>query len=139
LICSDVDGATNNEESFWRIAGQHPLCRDQERTRDYTAAKLSDFVTLGQLHRTELYAEWFRLDSIEYELEVAISSPFSHTKTFLFDRGAGRDFSERDRLVLNLLQPHLRRLYEIAELRRLEAAGVGRATTSRSRRESGRS
>lgn len=122
----EVVAAPDNEERFWRIAGQHPLCRHQARTRDFSAAKLSDFLTLRQLHRTELYAEWFRIDGFEYELEVGIPSPLSHTKTFLFDRGVGRDFSERDRLVLDLLQPHLRRLYEIAELRRrLEDGRVG--------------
>jgi DNA-binding CsgD family transcriptional regulator len=68
-----------------------------------------------------VYAEWFRPNGIEHELEVAIPSPLSHTKTFLFDRGPGRDFTERDRTVLNVLQPHLVRLYELARLR--SAAG----------------
>jgi hypothetical protein len=40
---------------------------------------------------------------------VAIPSPLDHTKTFLFDDGR-RDFTERDRALLNLLQPHLAQL-----------------------------
>ena len=48
-----------------------------------------------------------------------------HWKTFFFDR-AERAFSERDRLVLDLLQPHLARLWEAARTRReLAAALVG--------------
>ena len=43
--------------------------------------------------------------------------------TFLFDRGPGRDFTERDRLLLDLLQPHFRQLWRAAhDRRRLRAA-----------------
>jgi DNA-binding CsgD family transcriptional regulator len=107
----------NHEEHFWRIVPYHPLCRHQETTGDFSAMKLSDFLTARQLRRSRIYAEWFSLTGADHELEVAIPSPLSHTKTFLFDRGPGRDFSERDRAVLNVLQPHLARLYELAMLR----------------------
>jgi DNA-binding CsgD family transcriptional regulator len=61
---------------------------------------------------------WFRPSGVERELNVAIPSPPWHTKTFLFDRRPGRDFTERDRLVLDLLQPHLGRLWRAARTRR---------------------
>jgi DNA-binding CsgD family transcriptional regulator len=54
---------------------------------------------------------------VEDELEIAIPSPFTHTKTFLFD-DTRRDFTERDRALLNLLQPHFVQLYRAAEIRR---------------------
>jgi DNA-binding CsgD family transcriptional regulator len=47
-----------------------------------------------------------------------------HTKTFLFDRRDGRDFSERDRLVLDHLQPHLTRLSRAARTRRVFRAAL---------------
>ena len=46
------------------------------------------------------------------------------TQGFVFDRN-GRDFSERDRSVVDLLKPHLLQLEEGARLRRLVAALAG--------------
>jgi len=60
----------------------------------------------------------FQPFAIECELEVGIPSPLEHTKTFLFDNER-RDFTERDRALLNLLQPHLIQLYKAAAVRRL--------------------
>jgi DNA-binding CsgD family transcriptional regulator len=106
------------DERFWRIAFPiHPVCRYQRRTRDFSAVKLTDFMTLRQLRRTQVYREWYGFFGIDRELVAAIPSPLSHKKTFGFHREPGRDFSERDRQMLNLLRPHLSRLYEIARLR----------------------
>jgi len=112
----DVD-VVEDERTFWRIVEHHPLCQAQRRGR-FDALKLSDFHTRRELHRLEVYADWFRPYGIEYELEVGIPSPLDHTKTFLFDNER-RDFTERDRALLNLLQPHLIQLYKAAAVRRL--------------------
>lgn len=106
-----------HDARFWRIVPLHPICRYQERTRDFSAVKLTDFLTLRQLRRTEVYREWFGFFGIDRELVGAIPSPRWHKKTFGFHREPGRDFSERDRQMLNLLRTHLSRLYEIARLR----------------------
>ena len=55
---------------------------------------------------------------------MSIPSPLWHTKTFLFDRSGGRDFSERDRLLLDLLQPHLARLWLAARTHRLLSSAL---------------
>jgi hypothetical protein len=58
-------------------------------------------------------------------LDVAIPSPNWHSKRFSLDRRE-RDFSTRDLLVLDALQPHLARLWRAAEIRRrLRAAIAG--------------
>jgi DNA-binding CsgD family transcriptional regulator len=83
-------------------------------------------VTLKELRRRRIYSLWFRPWGVGHELTVAIPSPPWHTKTFLFDRAPGRDFTERDRLVLDLLQPHFGRLWRAARTRRqLRAAMEG--------------
>jgi DNA-binding CsgD family transcriptional regulator len=107
----------DEEQIFWSVVHQHPLCRAQKRGR-FDALKLSDFHSRRELHRLEVYADWFRPLGIEYELEVAIPSPFEHTKTLLFD-DARRDFGERERALLNLLQPHLVQLHRAAAVRRV--------------------
>jgi DNA-binding CsgD family transcriptional regulator len=110
------------DDRAWTILEAHPVCRAHERG-DFRTAKVSDFLTRRELHRSELYAEWFRPAGVEYELELALPSPQWHTRTFIFDRRgrSSRDFDERDRLVLDLLKPHLIRRWEQAEARRLAA------------------
>lgn len=91
----------------------------------FGALKLADFQTAAELHRTRFYDVVLRPYGVEHELEVDIPSQPSHWKTFFFDR-ARRPFSERDRLILDLLQPHLARLWRAAQTRRqLAAALVG--------------
>jgi DNA-binding CsgD family transcriptional regulator len=111
-----VDG-DEDEETFWRIVEEHPLCKAQRQGR-FDALKLSDFHTRRELRRLEVYADWFGPYGVECELEVAIPSPLEHTKTFLFEN-ARRDFTERDRTLLNLLQPHFAALYKAAVVRRV--------------------
>jgi DNA-binding CsgD family transcriptional regulator len=106
----DLDGAERRE--LWRLLDQHPLCTYQVRTGRQDAVKISDFFSRRELHRLELYSERLRPHGIEDELEVGISSSPRYTRNFLF-YGA-RDFDERDRLLLNLLQPHLFYLYQHA-------------------------
>jgi DNA-binding CsgD family transcriptional regulator len=113
----------DDDELFWRIVEDHPLCRAQRKGR-FDALKLSDFHTRRELRRMELYAEWFRPFGVEYELEVGIPAPLTHTKTFLFD-DARRDFSERDRALLNLLQPHFVQLHRAAGIRRFADTARG--------------
>ncbi|MDP9490695.1 MAG: LuxR C-terminal-related transcriptional regulator [Actinomycetota bacterium] len=80
---------------------------------------MSDFFSRKELHRSRVY-EWMQLYEVEHVINLAIRSPRWNMKTFLFDRGAGSlDFSERDRLVLELLQPHFARMLHAAKTRRL--------------------
>jgi len=110
------DPIEDDDEVFWGIVDHHPLCRAQ-RVGRFEPLKITDFQTVREFRRTEVYADWFRPSGTAYELEVAIPSALDHTKTFLFDDGR-RDFTERDRALLALLQPHLVQLYRAAEVRR---------------------
>ena len=114
---SDVYELDEPLVSYWDIAEEHPVCRVHHSGQSQ-ALKLSDFVGLRQLKSSHVYAVWFGPCGIDRELNVAIPSPPWHSKTFLFDRGRGRDFTERDRLVLDTLQPHLARLWRTAQTRR---------------------
>src|SRR5919109_5120109 len=67
LVESPVpDAIEDDEDTFWRIVEDHPLCRQQRRGR-FDALKLSDFLTQREFHRTELYADYFRQYGAEYE------------------------------------------------------------------------
>jgi DNA-binding CsgD family transcriptional regulator len=118
------DGGDEPGTLFWDfVIEAHPVCLRHQQGF-IGALKLSDFLTPRELHQTRLYDVWFRPFGGEHELNVPIPSPLWHTKTFLFDRGGGRDFTERDRLVLDRLQPHLARLWQAARTRRLLSAAL---------------
>jgi DNA-binding CsgD family transcriptional regulator len=92
-------------------------------TGDFHALKVSDFLTRSAFRSTEIYSDWLHPWGVEYEMTVGLDAPLSHTKVFLFDRAGGRDFTERDRGVLDFLRPHLANLYEAAQV--LEETGAG--------------
>ena len=116
------DPEDEEQQSFWRWKHRYPPCAYQDRRGDFSARKLSDFVSRRDLRRLELYSEWFvEGGRPEFELEGGLPAPPWHTKVFLFDRD-DRDFQERDREVLDLLLPHLAHLYESARTRRLAAS-----------------
>jgi DNA-binding CsgD family transcriptional regulator len=121
----EIDASQPDQEllpAFWQFLHEHPVCAYQARTGDLTAHKFSDFVTRGQWHRLGIYAEYFRFYGVEERLVVGFPTPPSHSKVVALDRGGDRDFGERDRLVLNLLRPHLIALERAARERRLAAA-----------------
>lgn len=122
---------------FWQVVvEEHPVCVEHQRGV-FKALKVTDFLTRTRLRRSRLYNVWFRPLGVQHELNVPIPSPLWHTKTFLFDRHDGRDFTERDRLVLDLLQPHLARLWEAAQTRRLLRAALAHLDQSENGDSSG--
>jgi DNA-binding CsgD family transcriptional regulator len=119
-----VDASQPEEEllpGFWQFMHEHPLCAYQSRTGDFTARKFSDFVTRSQWHCLGLYAEYFRFYGVEERMVVGLPTRPWHSKVVALDRCGDRDFSERDRLLLNLLRPHLAALDAAARTRRLAA------------------
>ena len=121
LSC-EIEGP--EEPTYWDIRKDHPVCHQHETTGDFSAAKISDFLTTSELRRTDIYWDWFRPWAIEHELTVGLDAPLNHTKVFLFDRAGGRDFTERDRAVLDFLRPHLANLWEAAQARRRAAQAL---------------
>jgi DNA-binding NarL/FixJ family response regulator len=111
---SDVDDGL---EVFWRIVGDHPLCRHQQAYADFSATRLSDVISRSRLVNSSIYADWFRPYGVEAELEIGIARSRARTRNFILNRARG-DFSDRDRAVLELLRPHLRRIHEMTEIRR---------------------
>jgi len=113
----DSDGGEgDDEELFWRIVEDHPLCRHQQAYADFSATRLSDVVSQRSLVNSRVYGEWFRPAGIAAELEAGIARSRARTRNFVLSRARG-DFSTRDRAVLDLVRPHLARIHEAARLR----------------------
>lgn len=111
----DLEGAP--DETYWAVRHEHPTCSHHDRTGDWRAGRLSDFVSRRQLRRRRVYSEWLRPWGVEHELSAGLDSPITHTKVFIFARRDGSDFTERDRDVLDALRPWLGRLYRVADER----------------------
>jgi DNA-binding CsgD family transcriptional regulator len=113
----DEDG--DIDDDTWELMPEHPICQRWREDGQFSALRLSDVITRRELRRGRLYAEFFGPWGVEYELKVRLPSPAWHAKTFKFSRKPGHDFTKRDRLVLELLTPHLTRLWHAARTRRL--------------------
>ncbi len=88
-----------------RLPREHPIIAHRHRTHDPRAVKISDFLTQRQFHRLELYNEAFRPLRTEHLMAIALTLPPDAPVGIGVMRR--RDFSERERLTLDLLRPHL--------------------------------
>ena len=109
--------ASAGSERVWeRFARrEHPILRHFERTKDGAAVKFSDFVSHREFARTHLYNEFFRPLRVKHQMTFCVREPGGLLIAISLNRTA-RDFSERDRAVLDLLRPHLAHAYRNAEV-----------------------
>jgi DNA-binding CsgD family transcriptional regulator len=101
-------------EAFTRHMPEHPLIAHYARTADGRTLKISDFLSAQRFHRLGLYSEFFRQMRIEHQIAFVLPAPPPLVVGVALNRRRP-DFSERDRLVLNLLRPHLIQAYRNAE------------------------
>jgi DNA-binding CsgD family transcriptional regulator len=129
-VPDDGDEAPD-DEVFWRLRHEHPVCSYQDRTGDFSPRKLSDFVTMKELNRLQVYTDYLRVSGVAHHFGVGLPAPLTHTKVFLFDNGRERgDFGERERTILELIRPLLVRRYEYVRARRRAAAALAALETS---------
>jgi DNA-binding CsgD family transcriptional regulator len=103
--------------SAWdRHAGENPLLRRYLRTRDGRPRRFSDVASTAELRRTALYQELYRPLDLEHQVAFTLPSTPELTIGVVSSRG-GRDYSDRDRRLLELARPHLIQAYRAAQLR----------------------
>ncbi|MET0559694.1 MAG: LuxR C-terminal-related transcriptional regulator [Solirubrobacterales bacterium] len=90
-------------EALARLAHQHPLICVQANGDDRTY-KISDFLSHRQFRSLDLYQDLYR--RIGAEDQIAFGLPGPLVIGVAMNR-ARRDFSERDRAVLDLVRPHM--------------------------------
>src|SRR5204863_5985134 len=76
-------GGDDDDELFWRIVEEHPLCRHQLAYADFSAKRLSDVVSRGRLVRSRVYTDWFAPAGVVAELEVGIARSRKVTRNFV--------------------------------------------------------
>jgi DNA-binding CsgD family transcriptional regulator len=93
---------------------EHPIIRRYQTTNRPEVLKLSDFLTLPELRCLGLYQEFFRRLNVDHVIVAPL--PFRPPRQFGFALcRRGRDFSERERMLLALVAPHLAQAYRNAE------------------------
>lgn len=97
----------------------HPLVKHYYQTGDPSAYKISDFVTKEEWHQTRLYRELFRELECESQMACPLTPRDREFYCLAFYRRE-RDFTERDRKVLNLFRPHVGQI--LANLQALNRA-----------------
>ena len=102
-----------SSEILARHAGDNPLITHYARTADGHAHKLTDFMTLDQLRATDLYNLLYRRLDVDRQMAIALPSSDSVIVGLTVNR-SGSDFSEEDRLALNLFRPHVVGLFSRA-------------------------
>jgi DNA-binding CsgD family transcriptional regulator len=117
------DGAEITDEG-WERMPEHPICKRWRRDGRFSALRLTDVMRAQELRENRFLDEFFRPWGIIHELKVRLPSPPWHALTFMFNRRKGRNFTQRDRLVLELLSPHLSRIWQSARTRRVLAAAL---------------
>ncbi len=109
------------ERTMHQHFASHPIVDNMPQTLT-GAYKISDFVTQQQLHQFEgLYQQFLRVHEIEDQMILFLPDATPDiwqklsqlgTKLVGFTQNrTGRNFTERDRLILNLMRPHLAQAY----------------------------
>jgi DNA-binding CsgD family transcriptional regulator len=108
----EIGGAP--DPRYWELYRSADACSYADRTGDIAnVAKLSDFVSDRQWRASPMSIDYAsgRLRALMAYLP---DEPGHRTRLYLW-RGSGRDFDERDRLLLTLLRPHLIAAFRAAE------------------------
>ena len=125
----DEEPGGDVDRAHWRHYWDSAPCSYPDRSGDLrSVVKIADFYSARQWHSTGMYADVYRPQGLEYELQLCLPEPPGPARgpgrtvrLYLF-RLSGPDFSERDRALLTLLRPHLHHAYLDAERRRAQGS-----------------
>ena len=105
--------SSGDEQIASQYLHEQPIVTAYKRTHDGRAYKISDFLTQRQFHSLTLYNEFYRRRMTEDLMAITFATPALMTIAISFSRSR-RSFTERDRMVLNALRPHLVQAYHNA-------------------------
>ncbi|HEY6961300.1 MAG TPA: helix-turn-helix transcriptional regulator [Gaiellaceae bacterium] len=104
------------DEYAWELLKEHPVCSRRVASGDWTTPHaISDYMPLRELRRTALWNEMYRDENVNYWLDMGLPMHHGHSRVFIF-LGDTHDFGSREKLILELLEPHLERRARDADL-----------------------
>ncbi len=114
VVCNPEGGISAADIAcFDRFFYEHPLVRYHAQNPDGASHRISDSQPAPIFQRTALYNDYYRNVGIEHAIAVPLFVDSSLLVSFVLNR-KGRDFSERDREVLDLVRRPLAALYRNA-------------------------
>jgi DNA-binding CsgD family transcriptional regulator len=114
------DGA---EEAFSAFIHQNPLVGAAVHSGTTEVRKFSDLITPRELHRLDLYDLVYSHIDVEYQIALTLVSRSQQLIGLALNR-RDRDFSERDRSVLEAARPIIINAYDNATLRTVARGSV---------------
>jgi DNA-binding CsgD family transcriptional regulator len=112
---ADVLDFPDADQLFQQHLPEHPLLRHYEVTGDLAARRISDVASDRQFRSLGLYCDFYRPARVDHQLVVSVPARHDGIISVALNRH-GRDFSDQQRELLDLLRPHLRQAATIAAL-----------------------
>jgi DNA-binding CsgD family transcriptional regulator len=101
--------------AFVRYIGEYPGAHHLINEQWKEPFKLSDLISQNSFRRLNLYNEFYRKLDVEHQLVLPLWHVTGTSACVVWNRD-GRDFTERDRAISDLLRPHLVQAHQVAEL-----------------------
>jgi DNA-binding CsgD family transcriptional regulator len=99
---------------FAELARQNPLVRRYDETRDGRAYRFSDVVSREELHELEIYRRLYGVIGLEHQIAFTLESGEGRRILAIHLGRRRRDFSNRERDLLNAARPFLIQAYRNA-------------------------
>jgi DNA-binding CsgD family transcriptional regulator len=113
MVCSDDRFTPKTVRALEETVLNHPFADYFKNGGDFTALKDSDFMTRTQL-RNSVFWDGYSMMKLDETISAPVLS--QQGKASIMLGRWGRDFSERDRMMLNLLRPHFDQAHRNAHL-----------------------
>ena len=102
-----------DREAFDRHFAEHPLVRYHSSTRGAGSHRISDSLSDAAFRETALYNDYYRKIGIDHAIAVPLYVDRGLLVSFVLNRN-GRDFSDREKALLDLVREPLAALYRHA-------------------------
>jgi DNA-binding CsgD family transcriptional regulator len=106
-------GALDEQDraAFDRHFHEHPLVRHHAYEGGRNAQRISDSLPIEQFRRSALYNDYYQRIRIDHAMALPVYVRDGQLVSFVLNR-TRRDFTDRERALLDLLRPHLARVYQ---------------------------
>ena len=104
----------------WKGVRDFAVCSYGERTGDFArVTRFSDFYSERQLRDVPLYADWWAPAGGRYGMCMSLLACVpARRRKICFWRSSGPDFTDRERLLVEMLRPHIWEIYGEGRQRR---------------------
>jgi DNA-binding CsgD family transcriptional regulator len=126
LVCYDGTSSASDDEQmnafYWQHFWSLPQCSYPDRTADWTTVvRESDFGSAEEFARGRL-VEYLSMIGARHVIQMPLTPAGPVTHRILLWRTGGRGFSDRERMLLTLVRPHVDAIHQ-TRLRRQTRRG----------------